>query len=88
MVISAKVPLPTARAVLSGRDPAQQDVAEALVHGAVTVDELVAVTRRPLGDVLRALTRLEASGLVAASHGRYLPLGALAGSSPQRPRAA
>lgn len=86
VVISSKVRLPSVRAILSGRDPAQQDVAEALVHGAVTVDELVAVTRHPLGEVLRALTRLEASGLVAASHGRYLPLGALAGSNPSTAR--
>ncbi|HET9852514.1 MAG TPA: DNA-processing protein DprA [Candidatus Limnocylindrales bacterium] len=84
VVISPKVRLPTVRSVLSGRDPAQKAVGEAIVHGAVTADELVAVTRHTLGEVLRALTRLEASGLVLARRGRYEPLGALAGASPNR----
>ncbi len=83
VVISARVALPTVRSVLSGRDDAQRDVGEAIVHGAVTADELVAVTRRSLGDVLGALTRLEASGLVLARQGRYEPLGALAGANPK-----
>jgi predicted Rossmann fold nucleotide-binding protein DprA/Smf involved in DNA uptake len=83
VVISAKVRLPSVRSVLSGRDPAQRDVAEAIVHGAVTADELVAVTRHSLGEVLRALTRLETSGLVHARQGRYEPLGALAGANPK-----
>ena len=82
VVISAKVRLPSVHAMLSGRSEAERDVAEALVHGAVTVDELIAVTRQPLAQVLRALTRLEASGLVEARHGRYLPLGVLAGANP------
>ncbi len=90
VVISARIQLPSVRSVLSGRSEAEQDVGEALVHGAVTVDELVAVTRRSLADVLRALTRLESGGLAHASHGRYAPLGALAGSnpSPRKRRAA
>ena len=83
VVISAKVRLPTVSSVLSGRDAAQRDVAEAIVHGAVTADELVAVTRRSLGEVLGALTRLEASGLVLAHRGRYEPMGALAGANPK-----
>jgi DNA processing protein len=82
VVVSSRIQLPSVRSVLSGRTEAEQDVGEALVHGAVTVDELVAVTRRSLADVLRALTRLETGGLAYASHGRYAPLGALAGSSP------
>ena len=83
VIISAKVRLPTVQSVLSGRDAAQCDVAEAIVHGAVTADELVAVTRRSLGEVLTALTRLETSGLVVAHRGRYEPLGALAGANPR-----
>jgi DNA processing protein len=83
VVITAKVPLPTVASVLSGRDAAQQEIAEAIIHGAVTADELVAVTRRSLGDVLGALTRLESSGLVFARQGRYEPLGALAGANPK-----
>jgi DNA processing protein len=88
IVISAKVPAPSVRAVLSGRSAAEQDVAEALVHGAVTVDELIAVTRHTLAEVLRALTRLETNGLVQARHGRYEPLGVLAAASPERGKAA
>ncbi|HYK95865.1 MAG TPA: DNA-processing protein DprA [Candidatus Dormibacteraeota bacterium] len=80
--IKSTVKPPTARAMLSGRSEAEQAVAEALVHGAVTVDELVAVTRRSLGEVLRALTRLEAIGLARASHGRYEPAGSLASADP------
>lgn len=82
VVISAAIKLPTVRSVLAGRSEAEQDVGDALVHGAVTVDELVAVTRHPLAEVLRALTRLETSGLAHAIHGRYQPLGTLAGSNP------
>ena len=88
VVISARVPLPTVSSVLSGRDAPQRAVAEAIIHGAVTADELVAVTRHTLAEVLRALTRLESSGLVQARHGRYEPVGALAGANPTRPRAA
>lgn len=90
IVITGKIKLPTVRSVLSGRSEAEQDIGEALVHGAVTVDELVAVTRHSLAEVLRALTRLETGGLAQAVHGRYQPLGALAGSNPSRskPKAA
>jgi DNA processing protein len=82
VVVKSTVRPPTARAMLSGRSEAEQAVAEALVHGAVTVDELVAVTRHSLGEVLRALTRLEAIGLARASHGRYEPAGPLASADP------
>jgi DNA processing protein len=80
--INAAVRLPTARAVLSGRDDAQRQVAGALVNGAVTVDEVVAITGLPVGAVLGALTRLEASGLVRGFHGRYEPIGPLAAAAP------
>ena len=81
--IQSRVRLPSAKAVLSGRDGAQLAVAEALVHGAVTVDELVAVTRLSVGAVLGALTRLEASGLVRSIRGRYEPTGPLAAADPR-----
>jgi DNA processing protein len=77
------VRLPSARAVLSGRDAAQVAVAEALIHGAVTADELVAVTRLSIGAVLGALTRLEAAGLARPIHGRYEPIGSLAAVNPK-----
>ena len=83
VVVRSRVELPSAKAVLAGRDPAQLAVAEALVHGAVTVDELVAVSRLTVGAVLGALTRLEASGLARPIHGRYEPVGPLASADPR-----
>jgi DNA processing protein len=82
--IQAKVKLPTASAVLAGRDEAQHRVAHGLLRGATTVDELVAVTTLSVVGVLGALTRLEASGLIRANRGRYEPLGALA-AAPAAP---
>jgi DNA processing protein len=82
------VTLPTAQAVLSGRDDAQQRTADALLRGAVTVDELVATTGLSVGAVLGALTRLESDGLVRAFHGRYEAGNALAAASPGRRRPA
>jgi DNA processing protein len=81
--IRSTVRLPSVKAVLSGRDPAQLAVAEALIHGAVIVDEIVAVTRLSVGAVLGALTRLEAAGLARPLYGRYEPIGSLAGADPQ-----
>ena len=52
-------------------------VADALVRGAVTVDELVAACGLTVGTVLGALTRLEARGLAGGEHGRYHPAGLL-----------
>ena len=82
VVIRSRVRPPSATAMLSGRSPAELAVAEALVHGAVTVDEVVAVTRLSVGAVLGAVTRLEALGLVRAVHGRYEPAGPLATTDP------
>ena len=81
--LRSTVRFPSAAAVLSGRDAAQVAVAEALVHGAVIVDELVAVTRLSVGAVLGALTRLEAAGLARPIHGRYEPIGPLAAVDPK-----
>ena len=83
VVITSRVKPPSAAAMLSGRSVAELTVAEALVHGAVTVDEIVAVTRLSVGAVLGAVTRLEALGLVRAAHGRYEPAGPLAAESPK-----
>lgn len=81
-VVSARVRLPSASAVLRHSGPDERAVAEAIVHGAVTADELVAVTRLSIGAVLGALTRLESRGLVQATRGRYEPAGPLAGVDP------
>jgi DNA processing protein len=82
VVIRSTVEPPSAGAVLNGRTTAELAVADALVRGAVTVDELVAVTRLSVGAVLGAVTRLEALGLVLAAHGRYEPAGPLAALDP------
>ena len=81
-IVRSTVGLPSAKAVLAGRDAAQVAVAEALVHGAVIADEIVAVTRLSIGAVLGALTRLEAAGLARPIRGRYEPLGPLAAADP------
>jgi DNA processing protein len=83
VVVRSTVRLPSATAVLSGRDAAQLAVAEALIHGAVIVDEMVAVTRLSVGAVLGALTRLEAARLARPLHGRYEPIGPLAAADPK-----
>ncbi|HEX6868683.1 MAG TPA: DNA-processing protein DprA, partial [Candidatus Limnocylindrales bacterium] len=81
-VVSSRVRQPSASAVLRHSGPDERAVAEAIVHGAVTADELVAVTRLSIGAVLGALTRLESRGLVQATRGRYEPAGPLAGVDP------
>jgi DNA processing protein len=78
VVITSRLPQPSAAAVLKGRSDTERTVAEALIHGAVSIDEVVAVTRLSVGAVLGAVTRLEALGLVRAAHGRYEPAGPLA----------
>jgi predicted Rossmann fold nucleotide-binding protein DprA/Smf involved in DNA uptake len=74
-------PLP--EAILLEAPIADRQVAEALLAGAVIVDEIVAVTGVPIGGVLGALTRLEASGLVSGAHGRYRLEGGLAARAPR-----
>lgn len=86
VVIRSTVRLPSAASVLVGRSEAERTVADTLVRGAVTVDEVVAVTRLSVGAVLGAVTRLEALGLVRASHGRYEPAGPLAAADPRSAR--
>lgn len=81
-MVSSRVRLPSASAVLRHSGPEERAVAEAIVHGAVTADELVAVTRLSIGAVLGALTRLESRGMVQATRGRYEPAGPLAGVDP------
>ena len=54
-------------------------VAQGLVDGRATVDELVATTDLPVATVLAALTLLERRGLTSGVHGRYRPAGTLLG---------
>ena len=59
-------------------------IAEALVRGRGTVDELVAATGHSVATVLGALTMLEMRGLATSAYGRYRPAGRLA-TAPRRP---
>jgi DNA processing protein len=72
---------PLAAATVSGLAAVPRQVAEALVAGLVTVDELVAVTRLPVATVLATLTILERQGLAVGVHGRYRVSGTLAASA-------
>ncbi|HJW23038.1 MAG TPA: DNA-processing protein DprA [Candidatus Limnocylindrales bacterium] len=75
-VSSVEPPSPVAALTVAGS--VERRVGEAVVAGAATVDEIVAVTRMTVPAVLGSLTRLESAGLVAARRGRYLPAGPLA----------
>jgi DNA processing protein len=75
---------PTPEAVLSGGSPDDRSVGQALLDGAVIVDEIVAMTRLTVGATLGALTRLEAAGHVSGRHGRYRLEGSWAGREPRR----
>ena len=71
-----RVPSRAARSIeLASRE---RRIADGLVVGAATVDELVAVTELPVAAVLAGLTSLEAVGLAMGSYGRYRPAGFLA----------
>lgn len=70
----------TAGSSLKTLDPADEPVAIAVLGGAATVDEVVAVTHLTVAGALGALTRLETAGLVTARHGRYAVAGPLAGA--------
>ena len=52
-------------------------VADHVLRGRVTVDELVAETGWPVATILATLTLLERQGLIVGAHGRYRPAGAL-----------
>jgi len=81
---SATVRSATRGSTLKTVAPEDEPVAMAIVRGAVTVDELVAMTHLTVAAVLGALTRLEVAGLAIARHGRYAPAGSLALASPER----
>jgi DNA processing protein len=75
---SATVRPASPRATVVTIDARDEALAVALSGGAVTVDELVAVTRLGVAAVLAGLTRLEAAGLARNRYGRYTPEGSLA----------
>jgi DNA processing protein len=65
-------------AVMASLGPVERMLAEALVHGPATADDLAARTSLPGAAILSALTLLELRGLVTGSYGRYGPAGLLA----------
>jgi predicted Rossmann fold nucleotide-binding protein DprA/Smf involved in DNA uptake len=64
--------------VLAELGAGERSVAEALLAGRTTADDLVAATELPVAGVLGILTLLELRGLVSAAYGRYRPAGTLA----------
>jgi DNA processing protein len=77
-IVSSTVAPTSVAALLVEADPAQRAVADALLRGAATIDELVAVTGLTVAAALGAMTRLESRGLVEGAHGRYRVVGRLA----------
>jgi DNA processing protein len=65
-------------AVMASLGPVERTLAEALVRGPATADDLAALTSLPGAAILSALTLLELRGLVNGSYGRYGPAGLLA----------
>ena len=63
-----------------GLGAVESAIADRLLAGSATVDELVAATSLPVATVLAALTLLERRGLTGGAHGRYRPSGLLLGS--------
>jgi DNA processing protein len=82
---SSTVRVASPTALLGEASKAEHQVADALIAGAATVDELVATTGLTVAAVLGTLTKLEASGLALGAHGRYRPAGGLAAADPPRP---
>jgi DNA processing protein len=82
--VRARVKLPPAAAggVLLSLGPAERTVAQGVIGGLATADELVSVTGFPIAAILGALTMLEMRGLVTGAYGRYVPAGALAARAP------
>jgi DNA processing protein len=74
-------PTAVAATATTGLGVVERRVAEAILGDAHTVDAIVATTDLPVAAVLATLTLLEARGLVAGRHGRYLADGELLGRS-------
>jgi DNA processing protein len=74
-------------AILAVLTPVERTLANLLVAGHATVDELVRASGERSGTVLGALTSLEIRGFAAEAFGRYRPSGPLA-AQPGRRRAA
>ena len=77
---------PLAAATVASLGATAARIAQGLVAGLATVDELVAVTRFPVATVLASLTILERQGLAVGVHGRFRAAGTLAAQPPSDPR--
>jgi DNA processing protein len=73
-------------AVLASLGPVDRLLAELLMAGPATADELARGSSLAGAALLSALTLLELRGLVTSSYGRYRPAGMLAKSSDRRAR--
>jgi DNA processing protein len=65
-------------AAMASLGPVERLLAECLVRGPATADDLAARTSLPGAAILSALTLLELRGFVSGSYGRYIPAGLLA----------
>ncbi|MGA3056871.1 MAG: DNA-processing protein DprA [Candidatus Limnocylindrales bacterium] len=65
-------------AAMASLGPVERLLAECLVQGPATADDLAARTSLPGAAILSALTLLELRGFVSGSYGRYIPAGLLA----------
>lgn len=75
---SASVRCAGRAAVLASLGPAERALAQELMAGPATADQLALRTSLPGAAVLSALTLLELRGLATGAYGRYLPSGGLA----------
>jgi DNA processing protein len=69
-------------AQLTELGPTARQVAEALIAGHTSIDDLVATTGHEPATVLGAITLLEMRGLVTSTYGRYRAAGRLASAVP------
>jgi DNA processing protein len=79
---SSVAPQPTAAAILATLGPAEATVAQGLIDGSATVDDLARTSGLAIASILGTLTVLELRGLVTSGGGRYRLAGALAAAGP------
>ena len=75
-------PPPSVAAQLTELGPTARQVAEALIEGHTSIDDLVATTGHEPATVLGAITLLEIRGLATSTYGRYRAAGRLASAIP------
>jgi DNA processing protein len=78
---------PSAAAALAGLSESEREVALRLIDGPTTIDALVALTRRPPGEVAAAVMILQLRGWARGHGSLVLAAGALVASGEGRPAA-